>query len=237
MLNHDLRLEVEDVSRGIRYEDNIAISGTAPGSEKVEIFRGYRRLGAAAVSDSRWQLAIPAKTLGMGPVSFFVRASYPDGSTVRSDPVKLNIGVPSSLAPARDDKPSAEGLNAIVYDKQGNQHQLVIGQLNGSLMELRSNKLKARLLRLDGFFHVSNAGFYQLAVKAEGDLSIAVNDRTLLDKHLSAKQDEAFLPVSLKQGWHKLGIDLVVAGRPFLKVVLAGDQVPVILAGDSLGNL
>ena len=66
VFNHDHRVEVNDVSRAIRYEDNVAISGTAPGAERVEIFRGYRRLGAAAVSDSRWQLAIPAKTLGHG---------------------------------------------------------------------------------------------------------------------------------------------------------------------------
>ena len=156
---------------------------------------------------------------------------------MRSDPVELSIGVPEALEAAMDEQPPADGLRALVYDKEGKQHQLVIGQLNGSLKELRNNKLKARQLRLDGFFHVSNAGFYQLAVKADGDLSISLNDRTLLDKRLSVKEDEAFLPVSLKQGWYKLGIDLVVAGRPYLKVVLGGDQVPVTLAGDSLGNL
>jgi tetratricopeptide (TPR) repeat protein len=236
VLNHDHHLKVENVSRGIRYEDNIAISGTAPGSEKVEVFRGYRRLGAAAVSDSRWQLAIPAKTLGMGPVSFFVRASFPDGSTVRSDPVKLNVGAPRSLAPARYDKPSAEGLNAIVYDKEEKAHPLVISQLDGPLKALHKHKLKAEQLRLNGYIHVTEPGFYQLAIKGSGDLGLWVNDRKQLEQQLSQQEEEAFLPLSLQRGWYKLGIDLVISGRPFLKVVLGGDQAPVTLAGDHLGH-
>ena len=155
---------------------------------------------------------------------------------MRSDPVALSIGVPDSLDPAVDEKPPADGLSAIVYDKEGNAHHLVIGQLDGPLKELRKNKLQARQLRLDGFFHVAKPGFYQLAVKASGDLRLSVNDRMLLDKRLSIKEGEAFLPISLQQGWHKLGIDLVISGRAFLKVVLAGDQVPATLAGNSLGH-
>ncbi len=236
VFNSDRRVEVEDVSQAIRYGDNVAIRGTAPGAERVEIFRGYRRLGAAAVSDSRWQLAIPAKTLGIGPVSFFVRASYPGGSTVRSDPVELTIGVPGSHVPVRDEKPSAEGLSAIAVDKEGTAHPLVIGQLDGPLKAVHKDKLKAVQLRLDGYFHVAEAGFYQLAVQASGDLRLTVNDRLLLEQPLSLKDGEAFLPIGLQTGWYKLGIDLVISGRPFLKVVLGGDQVPVTLAGNRLGH-
>ena len=94
--NNDYRIEVEDVSRPITYEDTVEISGTAQGAEKVEVFRGYRMLGTATIEDSRWQISIPAETFGAGPVSFFVRASYKDGSTVRSDPVALSIGMPDS---------------------------------------------------------------------------------------------------------------------------------------------
>ena len=35
--------------------------------------------------------------------------------------------------------------------------------------------------------------------------------------------------------WHKLGFDLVMSDRQFLKVVLGGDQVLVTMVGNSLG--
>lgn len=234
--NSDRRVDVDDISRPIIYGDSIEITGTAPGAERVEVIRGYRILGSAVVKDSQWRMAIPARMLGIGPVSFFVRAAYKGGSTVRSDPVELSIGVPAGLVPAVDEKPPGDGLSAIAYDKEGNAHHLIIGQLDGPLKELHKNKLKATQLRLDGFFHVARAGFYQLAVKTSGDIRLSVNDRMLLDKRLSIKEGEAFLPLSLKQGWHKLGIDLVISDRVFLKIVLAGDQVPVTLAGNSLGH-
>ncbi|MEA2080459.1 MAG: hypothetical protein U9P00_11495, partial [Pseudomonadota bacterium] len=129
VFNNDRRVEVENVSRAISYADTVEITGTAPGAERVEIIRGYRMLGAATVEGSRWRIAIPARTFGMGPVAFFVRASYQDGSSVRSEPVGLSIGLPDSLLPVLDEKPSGDGLSAIVYDKQGKEHHLVIGQL------------------------------------------------------------------------------------------------------------
>jgi tetratricopeptide (TPR) repeat protein len=236
VFNSDHRVDVENVAQPISYGDTVEITGTAPGAERVEIMRGYRMLGAAKVKDSRWRIAIPARTFGLGPVSFFVRASYQSGSTVRSDPVELSIGMPGSLDPVMEEKPPADGLSAIAYDKKGNKHHLVISQLDGQLKELRKNKLKAGQLRLDGFFHVAKPGFYQLAVEGSGRLSVSVNDQVLLDKRLSVHEEVAFLPISLKRGWYKLGIDLVISGRPFLKVVLAGDQVPVTLAGNSLGH-
>ncbi|GMQ86864.1 MAG: hypothetical protein BMS9Abin08_0062 [Gammaproteobacteria bacterium] len=236
VFNSDHRVDVENVSRPISYGDTVEITGTAPGAERVEIIRGYRMLGGTTVSDSRWRVAIPARTFGIGPVSFFVRASYKGGSTVRSEPVRLSIDIPDSIMlPVMDEKPSDNGLSAIVYDNKGKEHRLVISQLNGLLKELRKKKLKARQLRLDGYFHVAKQGFYQLAVKASGRFSISVNDQMLLDKRLSM-HEEAFLPISLKRGWYKLGIDLVISDRQFLKVVLAGDQVPVALAGNSLGH-
>ena len=135
-----------------------------------------------------------------------------------------------------EEKPLGDGLSAVAYDKKGNEHRLVIGQLDGPLKELRKNKLKAEKLRLDGFFHVAEPGFYQLAVKASGPVSVSVNEQMLLDKSLSMPEGEAFLPMSLERGWYKLGIDYVISGRQFLKVVLAGDQVPVALAGESLSH-
>ena len=97
--NNDYRIEVEGVSQPITYEDTVEISGIAPDAERVEVVRGYRVLGTATLKDSQWQISIPAKTFGAGPVSFFVRASYKDGSTVRSDPVTLSIGMPDSVDP------------------------------------------------------------------------------------------------------------------------------------------
>ncbi len=240
VFNKHRRINIENVDRELTYSDVVEISGTAPGAERVEVMHGYRILSSATVEDSRWQTTIPAKMLGIGPVSFFVKAYFPGGATVRSDPVGLSIGVPDSWAPAMDEKPTADGLSAVVYDEQGKEHHLVIKQLNGRLNGLRKQlhkkKLKARQLKLDGFFYVAKPGFYQLAVAASGDLSISVNDQILLDNHLATRKENAFIPISLKRGWFKLGINLVNSGRPFLKVILAGDQVPETLAGDSLGH-
>ena len=236
IFNHHHRVHIENVSRDVNYEDIVEITGTAPGAEEIEIIHGYRKLGKAVVKKSQWRISIPAKTFGMGPVSFFIRASYKDGESVRSDPVALNILMPDSLLPVMDKKPSGAGLNAIVYDKEGKEHHLVISQLNGPFKELRKNKLNGGHLKLDGYFYVAKPGFYQLGVTASGHLSISVNDLILLDKKLSRREGSVFLPISLNRGWYKLGIDQVISGRQFLKVVLAGDQIPATLAGDSLSH-
>jgi hypothetical protein len=236
VFNHDHRVDVENVSRPIGYAETVEITGTAPGAGRVELMRGYRMLGSATVKDSRWRIAVPASTLGIGPVSFFVRASYQDGSSVRSDPVALSIDLPDGLEPLIEEKPLGDGLSAIAYDKQGNEHYLVIDQLDGHLKALRKNKLKTKQLRLDGYFHVAEPGFYQLAVKSGGRVRLSVNDQVYLDKDLSMQGVEAFLPMRLKPGWYKLAIDQFISGNQFLKVVLAGDQAPVALAGKSLGH-
>ncbi len=236
VFNNHHRVYVDHISQVITYEDTIEITGTAPGAEKVEVFRGYSMLGAATVNDSQWQIAIPARMFGIGPVSFFVRATNQDGTTVRSEPVRLSIGTPEALQPVLDEKPSGNGLSAIVYDKENKAHHLVIKQLNGPLRELRKNKLTARQLKLDGYFYVDTDGFYQLAIAARGHLRVSVNDQILLDKLLSKHDGDAFLPLNLKRGWYKLQFDFEVSRRPFLKVVLAGDQVPTTLSGDSLGH-
>jgi hypothetical protein len=172
----------------------------------------------------------------MGPVSFFVRANYQDGSSARSHPVALSIAPPDTLLPAMEDKPQAEGLNAIAYDDKGHEHRLVIKALDGQLKALRKMNLKAGQLRLDGFFYVAKPGFYQLAVKTSGRIKLSVNEHMLFEKHLSHQDGEGFVPMSLKPGWHKLVIDLEVSGRQFLEIVLAGDQAPLTLAGNSLGR-
>ena len=236
VFNNDHRVDVANVGRPVTYEDTVEITGTAPSAESVEIIRGYRILGASTVSDSRWRVVVPARTFGMGPVSFFVRAAYKDGSTFRSDPVGFSVGMPASLVPVMDHKPSGDGLSAIVYDKEGNARHLVVDQLDGPIKELRKKRLNARQLRLDGYFHVDKPGFYQLALKANGRLSVSVNDRMLLDKRASSHEGEAFLPISMEPGWYKLGIDLVISGRPFLKTVLAGDQDPETLGGKTVGH-
>ena len=234
--NHDRLVEVENVSQPLSYVDSVEITGTAPAAERVEIRHGQRQLGSAAVKDSRWRISLPASKFGMGPVSFFVRANYQDGSSARSDPVALSIGPPDTLLPAMEDKPQAEGLNAIAYDDKGHEHRLVIKALDGPLKALRKMNLNVRQLRLDGFFYVAKPGFYQLAVKTSGRIKLSVNEHMLFEKHLSHQDGEGFVPMSLKPGWHKLVIDLEVSGRQFLEIVLAGDQAPLTLAGNSLGR-
>lgn len=236
VFNNHHRIYIDYISPIRTYQDTIKISGTAPGAEKVEVFRGDSILGTATVNDSQWQISIPARIFGIGPVSFFVKAVNQDGSTVRSEPIQLSIGMPEGLQPVLHKKPSGNGLSAIVYDKEDKEHHLLIKQLNGPLRELRKNKLTARKLRLDGYFYVDSDGFYQLAIAARGHLRVSVNDQMLLDKQLSKHDGNTFLSLNLKQGWHQLRFDFEVSGRPYLKVVLAGEQVPAILSGDRLGH-
>ncbi|MDX2505468.1 MAG: tetratricopeptide repeat protein [Gammaproteobacteria bacterium] len=236
VFNSHHRIKVNKVTPAISYTDTVEIKGTAQDAEKVEVFSGYRLLGTATLKDSRWQVSIPARMFGIGPVSFYVRALYQDGTTVRSHSTKFSIGMPDSLSPVMKEKPAAEGLRAIVYDKEGKQQHLEIKQLNGPLRELRKNTLKAEQLELNGYFYVAKPGFYQLALSARGHLSVSVNDQILLDKLLSKHKAEAFLPLNLERGWYKLGINLVISGRAFLKAVLGGDQVPATLAGENLGH-
>jgi tetratricopeptide (TPR) repeat protein len=234
--NSDRRVDVEISKQPVTTEDSVEVTGTARGAERVEVMRGYSKLASATVSDSHWRVSYPANMLGAGPVSFFVRAIYPDGSTVRSEPVALSVRVPDSLEPLPVDEPPGKGLHAILIEKDGHEHQLTGSQLDEKLRELRKKRIKVRQMKLDGYIHVAEAGFYQLAVKTGGRISISLNDRVLLEEQLSLDGSEAFLPVSLTQGWYKLGIDLTVSGPALLKVVLAGDQVPVTLLGSSLGH-
>ncbi|NOQ77780.1 MAG: hypothetical protein GQ546_00095, partial [Gammaproteobacteria bacterium] len=118
VFNNHHRVYVDHISQLITYQDTIEITGTAPGAEKVEVFRGYSMLGAATINDSQWRIAIPARMFGIGPVSFFVRATNQDGTTVRSEPVRLSIGTPEALQPVLDENPSGNGLSAIVFDKE-----------------------------------------------------------------------------------------------------------------------
>jgi hypothetical protein len=236
VFNSDHRVEVENVNRRVSYENMVKITGTAPGAEKVEIVRGYRILGVAPVTNSRWHIAVPGARFGMGPASFFVRALYEDGSSARSDFVGLSVGTPPSLSPAMGENPPGTGLNIVAYDMEGNEHALVVDRLDGPVKELRELGLKARRLILNGYFHVDKPGFYQLGLGSGGRLSVSVNGQVLLHQRTSIDEGEAFLPLSLERGWYKLEIDLVISGRPYLKAVLAGDQAPLALAGDRLGR-
>jgi len=97
--------------------------------------------------------------------------------------------------------------------------------------------LKAERVVIDGYFRVAEAGFYQLGITAGGTVKVSVNDQVLTAEDLSPSDRESLLPLSLEPGWYKLGIDLAISGHPFLKAMLAGDQLPMVLAGDAIGHV
>jgi tetratricopeptide (TPR) repeat protein len=105
VFNSDHRIDIGAATQPISIEDTVEISGTAPGAEKVELIRGYRKLGDAPVGDSQWRFRIPASNFGEGPVSFFIKASYKGGAIVRSDPVALTIGISGNPEPVVSEKP------------------------------------------------------------------------------------------------------------------------------------
>lgn len=237
VFNGDRRIEVEQSSRDVEYGAAVTVSGRARGAARVELLRGHQVLGATEVRDGRWSLAASSADIGMGVVPAIVRAVFPDGHAVRSEPVEITVREPARLPAAMTERPVAQGLRAVVQDKEGSTREVVVQQLAGTIYEIGELGMKPESTRMTGYFHVAQAGTYQLATRRDGPLRIVVHDRVLIDDSTSSDAVERFAVVGLEAGWHPIEIKLKTAGRnPFLKVVLGGDQVPVVLGKDALAH-
>ncbi len=237
VFNRDRRIEVGQYARDVEYGAAIAVSGQARGAARVELLRGHQVLGAAAVRDGRWSLAASSTDVGMGVVPVVVRAVYPDGHAVRSELVEITVREPARLPGATLEQPPAQGLRAVVQDKEGNAREAVVQQLAGTVYEIGELGMKPESTRMTGYFHVAQAGTYQLASRRNGPLRVVVHDRVLIDDSTASDAVERFAVVGLDAGWHPIEIEVRTAGRnPFLKVVLGGDQVPVVLGKGALAH-
>lgn len=237
VFNHDRRVVVEQVTRDVEYGEAISVSGQARGAVRVDLRRGHQVLGTAQVEEGRWSLVAPSSDLGMGTVSVVVRAVYPDGHAVRSEPVEITVREPARLQAAALERPSAQGLRAVVQGKEDSAREVVVQQLAGMIHAVGELGIKPESTTLTGYFHVAQAGTYQFATRRDGPMRILVHDRVLIDDSTSSDAVERFAVVGLEAGWHPIEIELRTAGRnPFLKVVLGGDQVPAVLGKDALAH-
>lgn len=233
--NSAVAVTIDPAPRRVTYGDDIEISGSAPAGADIVLFQGRREHGSATPGTRRWNIIVPSRKLGLGPVSLRVRAALPDGTAFRSANIELAITEPARLPAFRSEPPLNKGLSAVIYDKQGTMHQTTVEQLKGARLP-ETKKIKIDRVSLSGFFNVVEAGFYQLVIKTTGHIKLLVNDSLLLDTRIAKPDGESYLPLSLEAGWHKLQIELDESRRNNLKILLAGDQIPRLLGGDSLGH-
>jgi hypothetical protein len=237
VFNHERRVHVEAVTEDVRYGEAVALRGRAEGGERVELRRGHQVLGTAEVMEGRWSLTVPSGALGMGTVPVVVRAAYPDGHAVRSAPVPIVVRGPALLPAATLEKPPIPGLQAVVHEKNGNRRELIVEKLVGTIGEITKAGVTPESMRLTGLVNVGQPGVYQLAVRSNGRLRITVQDRVLMDEAVSQDGAERFVVLGLEAGWHPIEIELKPGGKkPFLKVVMAGDQVPDVLGKGNLAH-
>ena len=226
---------IDPAPQRVTYGDDIKISGSAPAGADIVLFQGRRKLGSAMPGSSRWNIMVPSRKLGLGPVSLRVQAALPDGTVFRSASIELAITEAARLPAFRSEPPPNKGLHAVIYDKEGATHQTTVEQLKG-VRPREAKKIKIERVSLSGFFNVVEAGFYQLVIKTAGHIKLLVNDSLLVDTRIAESDGESYLPLSLEAGWHKLQIELDDYRRNSLKILLAGDQIPKLLGGDSLGH-
>jgi len=237
VFNRERRVHVEAVTGDVRYGEAVALRGRAEGAERVELRRGHQVLGTAEVMEGRWSLTVPSGALGMGTVPVVVRAAYPDGHAVRSAPVPIVVRGPALLPAATLEKPPIPGLQAVVHEKNGNRRELIVEKLVGTIGEITKAGVTPESMRLTGLVNVGQPGVYQLAVRSNGRLRITVQDRVLMDEAVSQDGAERFVVLGLEAGWHPIEIELKPGGKnSFLKVVLAGDQVPDVLGKGNLAH-
>lgn len=210
-------------------EDTIELSGSVPGAERVRILRGFLELGSAPVTDGKWRVRIPTEPLGLGQSTIFARATYPDNSTARGQPVVIRVLEPPRDKGRVDESETRAGLRALVSTMDGGERELVVKNLDGDLREFAKEKAGIGSIRLDGEVRIHTSGFYQFTVTGRGRLRITLNDRDYGAHHLTAEDSEVFLPLSLGQGWHRLSMEWFPEGRPRLKMVVAGDRVAEVL--------
>jgi hypothetical protein len=173
----------------------------------------------------------------MGEASLIARAVYPGGQTVRSAPLPIRVREPALIAPVAAEGPADAGLAVVVQDASGGRQELVVGQLDGAVKELAKTNAKGSTILLTGLLKAARPGFHQLAISSDGQLKVSLHGKVVADATLASGGPETFVPVGLQAGWHPIEIELRPAGRrPFLKVVMAGEQVPGVLGKGNLAH-
>ena len=224
LANSDHRLVLDTQQQRVRYGEDITITGTAVGGREAAIWQGNRKLASAHVNEGRWRLRVASQMLGVGPVSLGVRVTFDDNTMVRSAPLKIDIVPPEFAGKAPGDHLLDEGEIKTAATK-GSHKEVKPIKLDGRLRSLKD----VQHLTMAGQFTVTRSGFYELVVTGAGEISLAVDAHPLLSSQTMNRKQTRFLPLSLEQGSHDLKIEFLPAdNRPYLKLILEGDQVATI---------
>jgi hypothetical protein len=217
------RIEPDPQDKPVRHGETIIVSGAAASAREVSLWQGARRLTSGQVSGNHWKLEIDSSQLGIGPVTLGVRASFHDNTVVRSKPLKLDIAPPLPVgSPLETRNPNREsGTLAAAQQEDGMETVRLSGNLR--------NYSDTTHLSLEGQLVIERAGFYELVVTAPGEISLAVDNTSLLSNQALSGRETRFLPVSLQPGVHRLDIEFSPAGRqPHLKLMIEGEQVALM---------
>jgi hypothetical protein len=224
LANSGHRLALDTLQQQVRHGESITVSGTAAGGREASIWQGNRKLASVPVKDGRWRLQFASQVLGVGPVSLGVHVAFDDNTVVRSAPLKIDITLPEFTGKAPGTHHIGTG-KIEAAETEGNHKEANPIKLSGSLSSLKD----AQHLTMAGQFTVARSGFYELVVTGTGEISLVVNDRPLLSSETMNRKQTRFFPLSLEQGSHDLKIEFSPADkRPYLKLILEGDQVATI---------
>jgi hypothetical protein len=85
---------------------------------------------------------------------------------------------------------------------------------------------------MSGDFTIHQSGFYEFVVQATGDVKLSIDGEAFRSIERVESMKTAFLPLSLAPGVHTLGVDYTPRDkknrhRPYLKIILEGDQRPM----------
>jgi hypothetical protein len=224
LANSGQRLAVDTQQQRARYGEDITITGTAVGGREAAIWQGNRKLASVPVKDGRWLLQLASQMLGVGPVSLGVRVTFDDNIIVRSAPLKIDIAPPEFTwkATATHRLDDGEIETAATED---NHKKVKPVKLDGQLRNIKD----VQHLTMAGQFTVARSGFFELVVTGGGKISLAVGEHSLLSSQTINRKQTRFFPLSLEQGLHDLKIEFSPADkRPYLKLILEGDQVATI---------
>jgi len=223
--NSGHHIALDPLQRRVVYGESLIISGTAAGGREASVWQGKRQLASASVNGGHWQLQLDTSWLGVGQVSLGVHVAFEDNSVVRSVPMKIEVVPPELSGPPADS--NRQAVETTGKAGTGTTSKAVEQlELNGALGKLHD----VQHLTLAGQFAAARSGYYELVVLGAGDISLAIDGRSLLSNRTMDREQARYIPLGLESGPHDLQIEYSPADKvPYLQLILEGDQIATTL--------
>lgn len=236
--------------KGVRLDEDVALSGTTPRwATQVEIRHGRNVLLIEKVRSGRFKATLPATRLGQGRVPLLARAVGTDEAAVRSNALWIEVLPPRVLGPkkssgrakakADENKGPAKGKAGFAVagvDADGKTFESVASHLGWAAKQKLADGLPAgaangaRKLTLTGEIEAPVEGTYQLALLGYGKTIVRVHGQVVFESDL-ANEVARYADVALAAGWHPMEIQFEPAGAPRLVAKWGGAIVPEVLGG------